>query len=70
MTYPICYVDEGLSVSLLKTVYHIGRVPIRKNFPDEGGEFFLGDGVADQPLQCLLVGVDSDGWIGGVVRTT
>ena len=66
MTYPIYNVDKGLGITPLKTINHLGHLPIREDCLDERGEFVLGGRVADQALPCLLMRVDSDGWIGEI----
>ena len=72
VTYPIYYVDKCPRVALSETVNNIGRLPGREDCLDEGREFILGNSAIDQASQasplCLLAGVDSDGWIGGIVR--
>ena len=68
ITYPIHYVDEGLSLTLPEAINHLGRPLVRKDCIDEGGEFVLGNGVTDQALPSLLMGIDINGWIGGMVR--
>ena len=68
VTYPIYRVDECLSVARFEGVDHIGRIPVREDCLDERGELVLVNCAADQLLPCLLVGVDSDGWIGEAVR--
>ena len=55
--YPIYHVDKGLSVALLKIVNNICYLLVREDCVNEGGEFILGNGVADQSLPGLLVGV-------------
>ena len=68
MTYPIYYVNEGLSVVPSEAVNHLSRPPVRKDCLDEGEEFILGNGVVDQALPYLLAGVGGDGWIGGIAH--
>ena len=68
MTYPIDHVDKGLSVAGLERIDHIGRFPVREDCLDERRELIAGNGAADQLLPCLLVGVESGGWIGEIVR--
>ena len=51
MTYPVDYVDKGLSITLPKTIDHTGRLLVREYCLDKGGKFILGDGATDQLLQ-------------------
>jgi hypothetical protein len=59
--YSVYYVDKGLNVVPLKTIYRIGRLLARKDSFDEGGEFILGDSTVDQALPGLIIRVDDDG---------
>ena len=59
--YPIYHINEGLSIALLEVVNNICYLLVREDCVDEGGEFILGSGVADQLLPGLLAGADSDG---------
>ena len=67
VTYLIYYIDKGLSVATLEAINHFDRLPVREDRLDEGGEFILWNGTADQPSPCLFVGANMDGWIEGIV---
>ena len=68
MTYPIYYVDDGLSIALLETINRIGCLLVREDRLYKRGEFTLGNRAADQALPRLLVRVSDDRWTGGVVH--
>lgn len=68
VTHPIDHVDNDLCVARLKRIDHNGCLPIREDCLDEREELILGNGAADQPPPCLLVGVDGDRWIGKIVH--
>src|SRR6266478_5296301 len=57
VSYLIYDIDKGLSVAPLETIYKICHFHVREDCLDKGGEFILGDGRADQALQCLTMDV-------------
>jgi hypothetical protein len=61
----VYYIDKGLNIVPLKTIYHIGHLLIRKNRTDEGGEFIPGDSVANQALPGLIIRVEVDERVAG-----
>ena len=68
MTYSVYYVNKSLSIAPQETINDLSRLPVREDCLDEGGEFIVGNGVADQALPCLLMEADSNGWVRRVVR--
>ena len=66
VTYPIYYIDKGLSLTPLKAVDHLGRLPVREDCLDERREFILGNGRADQALPRLFTGFGNDRWMWGI----
>ena len=65
VAYLIHYVDGGLSVTSTETIHHIGLPPREDRF-DKGWKFIVWNGASDQSLPSPLLGVDSNGWIGGM----
>ena len=60
MAYLMHYVDEGLSVVTFQTPNDIGHPPAREDCHNEGLEFDMGDGTADQTLQSLFTRVENE----------